>query len=52
MPGEALAAAVVPDDTACAFQGVLDLRRVCAGVMGVGGGSVRFYVQYERWVDS
>ena len=51
MPGEALAAAVVPDDAACAFQGVLDLRRVCTGVMSVDAGSVRFYVQYDRWVD-
>lgn len=55
MSGEALAAAVLPDDRACAFRGVLDLRRVCTGVMedapGVEPGSVRFSVQYDRWVD-
>lgn len=50
-----LAAEVLPDGRACAFRGVLDLRRVCTGVMGdvpgVESGSVRFSVQYDRWVD-
>jgi len=50
MSGEALAAETLADGEECAFRGVLDLRRVCAGVIGVEVEAARFYVQYERWV--
>ena len=52
MSGEELAAAVVPDRTVCAFQSVLDLRRVCTGVISAEAGGARFFVQYDRWLDS
>lgn len=51
MSGEELAAAVVPGRTECAFQSVLDLRRVCTWAMDVAAGSVQFNLQYDRWVD-
>ena len=51
MSGEELAAEVVPDGEARAFQGMLDLRRVCAGVIEAEAETARFYVQYDRWVD-
>ncbi|MFD2028582.1 hypothetical protein [Promicromonospora aerolata] len=51
MSGEELASEVVAGGTVCAFQGVLDLRRVCTGVIGAGAGDARFFVQYDRWVD-
>jgi hypothetical protein len=55
MSGEELAAEVLPNGTACAFRGVLDLRRVCTWATdharGVAAGSARFSLQYERWVD-
>lgn len=52
MLGEELASQVVGDGTTCAFQGLLDLRRVCSWAMDVEAGSAQFNVQYERWVDS
>ena len=52
MSGKELAAAVVPGSEACGFQGVLDLRRVCTGVTDVDAGAARFYVRYDRWIDS
>ena len=51
MSGEELAARVLPDGSASAFQGVLDLRRVTSAVMDVEAGSARFAVQYDRLVD-
>lgn len=50
MSGEELAAETLSDGEECAFRGVLDLRRVCAGVIDVEEEAARFYVQYERWV--
>lgn len=50
MSDEKLKAEVLPDGDECAFRGLLDLRRVCAGVVDVESETVRFYVQYERWV--
>ncbi|MGI5187513.1 hypothetical protein ACQEVI_05130 [Promicromonospora sp. CA-289599] len=50
MSDEQLKAEVLPDGYECAFQGVLDLRRVCAGVIEAESKSVQFFVQYERWV--
>ncbi|GAA4700717.1 hypothetical protein APR04_000123 [Promicromonospora umidemergens] len=51
MSGEELAAAVTPGRSECAFQSLLDLRRVCASAMDVEAGSAQFSVQYDRWVD-
>jgi hypothetical protein len=50
MSDNELKAEVLPDGEACAFRGVLDLRRTCAGVIDVETKTVQFYVQYERWV--
>jgi hypothetical protein len=50
MSDEELKAEVFPDGEECAFLGLLDLRRACAGVIDVESETVRFYVQYERWV--
>jgi hypothetical protein len=50
MSDEELKAEVLPDSEECAFRGLLDLRRACAGVIDVESETVRFYVQYERWV--
>jgi hypothetical protein len=50
MSGEELVTETLPDGDDCAFQGVLDLRRVCTWVTGVEAGSAQFNVQYERWV--
>jgi hypothetical protein len=52
MTGEELVVRVVPlaapGQPSCTFQGPLDLRRVCTGVMDAGGHSARFSVQYDR----
>lgn len=50
MSDDELKAEVLPDGRECAFRGVLDLRRVCAGVIDVETKPARFFVQYERWV--
>ncbi|WP_454859012.1 hypothetical protein [Promicromonospora soli] len=50
MSGEELAAETLPDGRECAFRGVFDLRRACAGVIDVDTDAARFFVQYERWV--
>jgi hypothetical protein len=50
MSGEELVAETLLDGEECAFRGVLDLRRVCAGVIDVEAEAARFFVQYERWV--
>ena len=50
MSGEELAAETLFDGEECAFRGMLDLRRVCAGVIDVEAEAARFFVQYERWV--
>ena len=50
MSGEELVAETLLDGDECVFQGLLDLRRVCAGAIDVEAEAVRFFVQYERWV--
>jgi hypothetical protein len=48
MSDNELKAEVLPDGRECAFRGVLDLRRVCAGVVDVKTKPAQFFVQYER----
>jgi hypothetical protein len=51
MSDEELKAEVLPDGEECAFRGVLDLRRVCAGVIDIETNPAQFFLQYERWVN-
>jgi hypothetical protein len=49
--GGAVALAVLPDGTTCAFRSLVDLRRVCTGLMDTDAEWARFYVQYDRWLN-
>lgn len=51
MSDEELKAEVLPDGEECAFRGVLDLRRVCAGAIDIETNPAQFFVRYERWVN-
>ncbi|WP_020013829.1 hypothetical protein [Promicromonospora sukumoe] len=53
--GAALAAEVAPEGEECPVRSLIDLRRVCTGVVATGTldepdatDAVRFYVQYDR----
>lgn len=52
MSGDELATAVAPGGAACAVRSVVDLRRVCTGVVDTAAGSATFSVQYQRLVGS